>query len=63
MNDPVELFKKNKGFLVKYKNSRTEEANEWNVQTLIIEKHTRYRDIDIKKYIWDEIENHLFAKL
>ena len=57
-----QLFKNAKGFCVKYKNNKTEGANDWNVRTLIVEKHIRFRDQDIKNYIWNEIESHLFSK-
>lgn len=58
----MEIFKKTKGFLLKYSNISKYEANDWNVKTFIIERNARYRDKEIQKKIWAEIEEYLFQR-
>ncbi len=39
------------------------EASDWNVKTFIVERNARYRDQEIQKKIWTEIEDFLFQKV
>jgi hypothetical protein len=59
----LEVFKKTKGFLLKYQTISKYEANDWKVKTMIVERNSRYLDEEIKKKIWGEIEEFLFQKL
>ncbi len=57
------LFKKYKGFFVKYIDSKMGDAKDWNVKKLILKKLVRYTDNQIQKFIWDEIETVLYTKV
>jgi hypothetical protein len=63
IRDPVEIFKKTKGFLLKYQTMSKYEGNDWNVKTIIVERNSRYLDEEIKKKVWAEIEDFLFQKI
>ncbi len=56
IRDPLEIFRKAKGFLLKYSTITSKyETNDWNIKTMIVERNARYRDQEIQKKIWAEI--------
>lgn len=57
--NPVRIFEKNKGFLLKYPDSKVGEAGDWNIKVIAVNKMTRYQDIDVQRFIWTEIEKEL----
>lgn len=52
IREPTQIFKKAKGFLLKYSTLSKYETNDWNIKTFIIERNARYRDQELQKKIW-----------
>lgn len=50
--DPHKLFKKYRGFFVKYPDTKDGETGGWNIKALHVQKQIRYQDIDVHNYIW-----------
>ena len=52
-----------KGFLLRFPTKDSNVAVEWNVKTLTLDKNLRYRDSEISKTIWKDIESFLYEKV
>lgn len=60
IKDPAELFRKTKGFLLRFPTKETSEAHDWNIRMMTLDKNMRYRDSEIKELIWKDIETYLY---
>ena len=54
-NDPRQLFQLTKGFLLRFPTKQANQAAEWNIKTLTLDKNLRYRDSEISRAIWKQI--------
>lgn len=63
IKDPAELFRKTKGFLLRFPTKEPTEAHDWNIRVLTLDKNVRYRDSEIQGIIWREIESYLYEKV
>jgi hypothetical protein len=61
--DPVEIFKKTKGFYLKFPSKEDNQCQEWNIKEFTLDRNVRYRDSGIQKEIMADIEAFLFEKM
>ena len=56
IRDPQEIFKRAKGYLLKYQDITAKyDANDWNIKTIVLDRNARYRDEEIKKKVWADL--------
>lgn len=63
IKDPLEIFKRAKGFLLKFPTKEQSEGHEWNIKVFNLDRNVRYRDSNIQRAIWSEIEAFLYEKI
>ena len=61
--DPVDIFKRTRGFLLKFPTKEQIEGQDWNIKVFTLDRNVRYRDSGVQKAIWGEIEGFLYEKV
>jgi hypothetical protein len=59
-SDPAELFRFTKGFLMRFPTKEATVAHDWNIKMFTLDKNVRYRDSEISRAIWKDIESFLY---
>lgn len=62
-SNPVDLFQRCKGYYFHFSGSVIpRNVEQWNVQKIEVDKHKRFKDVEVLRYFWDTMETELLAR-
>lgn len=62
-NTPQELFKHCRGYYFHFNADEVpQNVQQWNVERIALDKHQRFKDVEVVRYFWTNLEKELLAK-
>lgn len=63
ITQPAEIFRRARGYLLRYPSKEDSLGGEWSIKTFTLDRNVRYRDAEIQRAIWADLEAFLYEKI